>query len=105
MRGQQRLLQGVRRVLGGVAGAFGDVPQVVVVPREQCLEGVPIAGDVRSQQVDVRGLTLGIPPEDSHRRMLAQFAGPRAPGADYVAALKPMSAMDDWFLPPELSGR
>src|SRR5687768_7635622 len=75
---------------------------MVVMATEQRRKGVRISGDMRSEQLDIRGSALGDPPEDAHRRMLAQNAGPRAAGADYVVALNPTSAMEDWFLPPEV---
>lgn len=51
MRGQQRLLQGVGRVLRGVADPCSGLPEMVVVPADQCGESVWGAVHMRPQQI------------------------------------------------------
>ena len=49
--GEQRVLQGVRGLLGVAEGAQRDRPQPVAVPADQLAERVGVAVGVRAQQV------------------------------------------------------
>ena len=75
MRREHRVLQGVGRILRRIAGAFRDVPQVILVSVKEFGESVWITRDVGAQQLDVGRFDIGVvaalPPEEVHGRILA----------------------------------
>lgn len=70
MRRQHRVLQGIRGIVGVATGDLSQAVQLAVMPVEQLLEGIPLARDVRDEQLCVRPLWLSDSPEAPHRRTL-----------------------------------
>ncbi len=72
---QHRVLQRVGGVLGIAAGHQGEPVELTLVAVEQLLEGVPVAGDVGSQQLRIGAELSALPLEGPHSRTLKGAAG------------------------------